>query len=80
MSIAFQMVTNYFSVSLLIIFVRQIFKLLPDFQKKIFSGPILSCAVSGNKMAVSSVKSPLKMFDIEEKKIFDEKDVLFPQK
>lgn len=49
-------------------------------EKKIFSGPILSCAVSGNKMAVSSVKPPLKMFDIEEKKIFDGKDVFFPQK
>uniref|UniRef100_A0A915PIU6 Ig-like domain-containing protein n=1 Tax=Setaria digitata TaxID=48799 RepID=A0A915PIU6_9BILA len=49
-------------------------------EKKLFCKPILACASFANKVAVSSVKSPIILLTVEMNGIVDETEILFPQK
>ncbi|EJD76614.1 hypothetical protein LOAG_16490 [Loa loa] len=49
-------------------------------KRKLFPEPILACASFVNKLAVSSVKSPLILVNVRMNEITVEKEILFPQK
>uniref|UniRef100_A0A8R1Y5H7 WD_REPEATS_REGION domain-containing protein n=1 Tax=Onchocerca volvulus TaxID=6282 RepID=A0A8R1Y5H7_ONCVO len=49
-------------------------------EKKLFSEPVLACALFANTLAVSSVKSPLILINIRMNGITNDKEILFPQK
>lgn len=50
------------------------------FQKVAFLEPILACDVYENAIAMSSVKTPFKLYRVENKKFIGEKTIDYPQR